>query len=150
MTDGSWYSGTPCGAWPRARACAPPAFSGPGPKPRSPASAPRITCKFDDKIDDTSRRIDRCVAWLSLPAADRPHFITLYYSEPDHEGHEFGPDAPETKAAVLKMDGLVGKLKAELDATGLPIDLVVVSDHGMVKVAGRLDHPRSVRRSDWL
>ena len=30
-----------------------------------------------------------------------------------------GPDAPETKAAVRKVDALVGKLKAGLDATGL-------------------------------
>ena len=29
---------------------------------------------------------------------------------------------------------MVGKLKAALDSTGLPIDLVLVSDHGMVKV----------------
>jgi alkaline phosphatase D len=34
------------------------------------------------------------------------------------------------------MDGLVGKLKSALDATGLPIDLVVVSDHGMAHVEG--------------
>ncbi len=46
------------------------------------------------------------------------------------------PTPPETKAAVLKVDKLVGKLKEGLDATGLPIDLVVVSDHGMVKVEG--------------
>jgi predicted AlkP superfamily pyrophosphatase or phosphodiesterase len=91
--------------------------------------------KFDDKIDPEAR-IDQVLAWLKLPEAERPHFITLYYSEPDHEGHEFGPDAPETKAAVLKVDGLVGKLKAGLDKTGLPVDLVVVSDHGMVKVRG--------------
>jgi alkaline phosphatase D len=32
------------------------------------------------------------------------------------------------------MDEQVGKLKAALKETGLPIDLVVVSDHGMVKV----------------
>ena len=49
-------------------------------------------------------RIDDAVALLHLPAADRPHFITIYFSEPDHEGHEFGPDAPETRAAALKMD----------------------------------------------
>jgi alkaline phosphatase D len=30
----------------------------------------------------------------------------------------------------------VGKLKAGLDASGLPVDLVVVSDHGMAKVEG--------------
>ena len=34
------------------------------------------------------------------------------------------------------MDGIVGKLKAALDSTGLPIDLVIVSDHGMVKSQG--------------
>ena len=34
------------------------------------------------------------------------------------------------------MDGLVGKLRDALQATGLPIDLVVVSDHGMVKSQG--------------
>jgi alkaline phosphatase D len=60
----------------------------------------------------------------------------MYYSEPDHEGHQFGPDAPETKAAVRKMDAMVGKLKAALGATHLPIDLVVVSDHGMARVEG--------------
>jgi alkaline phosphatase D len=81
-------------------------------------------------------RIDNALALLKLPAAERPHFITIYYSEPDHEGHAFGPDAPETRAAELKMDALVGKLKAALDSTGLPIDLVVISDHGMVKVEG--------------
>jgi alkaline phosphatase D len=34
------------------------------------------------------------------------------------------------------MDGMIGKLKKALDATKLPIDLVVVSDHGMVKEQG--------------
>ena len=34
------------------------------------------------------------------------------------------------------MDAIVGKLEAALKATGLPIDLVVVSDHGMVKSEG--------------
>ena len=71
-----------------------------------------------------------------MPEAERPHFITIYYSEPDHEGHEFGPDAPQTKAAVVKMDKLMGKLEKALNSTGLPIDLVVVSDHGMAKVEG--------------
>ena len=76
------------------------------------------------------------MALLRLPAADRPHFIAVYYSEPDHEGHEFGPDARETREAALRMDALVGKLRDALQATGLPIDLVVVSDHGMVKSEG--------------
>jgi alkaline phosphatase D len=135
VTDGSWYSGTPLWSLAESQGMRTACFFWPGSEAKIAGFRPTYYLKFDDKIDDTAR-IQQVLAWLRLPAADRPHFITLYYSEPDHEGHEFGPDAPETKAAVLKVDGLIGKLKAGLDATGLPIDLVVVSDHGMAKVEG--------------
>jgi len=135
VTDGSWYSGTPLWSLAESQGMRTACFFWPGSEAKIAGFQPSYYLKFDDKIDDTAR-IQQVLAWLRLPAADRPHFITLYYSEPDHEGHEFGPDAPETKAAALKVDGLVGKLKAGLDATGLPIDLVVVSDHGMAKVEG--------------
>ena len=135
MTDGSWYSGSPLWSLAESQGMRTACFFWPGSEAKIAGFRPTYYLHFDDKIDDTAR-IQQVLAWLRLPAADRPHFITLYYSEPDHEGHEFGPDAPETKAAVVKVDALVGKLKAGLDATGLPIDLVVVSDHGMAKVEG--------------
>jgi alkaline phosphatase D len=135
VTDGSWYSGTPLWSLAESQGMRTACFFWPGSEAKIAGFQPTYYLKFDDKIDDTAR-IQQVLAWLRLPPADRPHFITLYYSEPDHEGHEFGPDAPETKAAVVKVDGLIGKLKAGLDATGLPIDLVVVSDHGMAKVQG--------------
>ena len=135
VTDGSWYSGTPLWSLAESQGMRSACLFWPGSEAEIAGFRPTYYLKFDDKIDDTAR-IEQVLAWLRLPAADRPHFITLYYSEPDHEGHEFGPEAPETKAAVVKVDGLIGKLKAGLDATGLPIDLVVVSDHGMAKVQG--------------
>jgi predicted AlkP superfamily pyrophosphatase or phosphodiesterase len=135
VTDGSWYSGTPLWSLAESQGMRTACFFWPGSEAKIAGFQPTYYLKFDDKIDDTAR-IQQVLGWLRLPEADRPHFITLYYSEPDHEGHEFGPDAAETKAAVIKVDGLVGKLKAGLDATGLPIDLVVVSDHGMAKVQG--------------
>ena len=57
-------------------------------------------------------------------------------NEPDHSGHQFGPDSPEVRAAVTHhVDACVGKLKRDLDALHtLPIDLIVVSDHGPEKV----------------
>ena len=76
------------------------------------------------------------VSWLKLPPEQRPHFITLYYYQPDHSGHENGPDSPEVRDAVHHVDDLMGKLKSKLDALHLPIDLIVVSDHGMEKVQG--------------
>ena len=135
VTDGSWYSGTPLWSLAESQGMRSACLFWPGSEAKIAGFQPSYYLKFDDKIDDAAR-IQQVLAWLNLPAADRPHFITLYYSEPDHEGHEFGPDAPQTKAAVLKVDGLIGKLKAGLDKTGLPIDLVVVSDHGMARVQG--------------
>ncbi|HRG09510.1 MAG TPA: ectonucleotide pyrophosphatase/phosphodiesterase, partial [Cyclobacteriaceae bacterium] len=37
---------------------------------------------FDDTVDPR-KRVQQVVDWLKLPAADRPHMITLYFSFPD-------------------------------------------------------------------
>jgi predicted AlkP superfamily pyrophosphatase or phosphodiesterase len=140
VTDGSWYSGTPLWSLAESQGMRTACLFWPGSEAEIAGFRPTWYARFDPKTEATDAveqaRIDNALALLKLPEADRPHFITIYYSEPDHEGHEFGPDAPETKAAALKMDALVGKLKAALDSTGLPVDLVVVSDHGMVKEQG--------------
>lgn len=85
---------------------------------------------FDDTVDPR-KRVQQVLDWLKLPAADRPHMITLYFSFPDHEGHDFGPLALETQQAVLRADSLLGELMAGVKATRLPVNVVVVSDHGM-------------------
>jgi len=135
VTDGSWYSGVPLWSLAEQQGMRSACFFWPGSEAKIAGEVPTDYLHFDNKVDETVR-IDQVLAWLKQPEATRPHFITLYYSDVDHAGHEFGPDAPETKTAVAKVDGLVGKLHAELDATGLPIDLIVVSDHGMVKTRG--------------
>lgn len=135
VTDGSWYGGVPLWSLAESQGMRSACLFWPGSEAKIAGFRPSYYLHFDDKIDDNAR-IEQVLAWLRLPEADRPHFITLYYSEPDHEGHEFGPDAPETRAAVRKVDALMGKLKNGLDATELPIDLVVVSDHGMANREG--------------
>jgi len=135
VTDGSWYNGVPLWSLAESQGMRTACFFWPGSEAKIAGYRPTYYLHYDGRIGDAAR-IREVLAWLRLPPADRPHFITVYFSEPDHEGHRFGPDAPETKAAVLKMDALVGRLKAGLDATGLPVDLVVVSDHGMAKVEG--------------
>lgn len=135
VTDGSWYRGVPLWSLAESQGMRTACYFWPGSEAEIAGQRPTDYLKFDNQVDDNSR-IDQVVAWLKLPESTRPHFITLYYSEVDHAGHEYGPDAPETKAAVAKVDALVGKLHAELNATRLPIDLIVVSDHGMVKTQG--------------
>ena len=140
VTDGTWYTGTPLWSLAESQGMRAACLFWPGSEAQIAGFRPTYYARFDSKTEATDAvqqaRIDNTVALLKLPEADRPHFITIYYDEPDHEGHEYGPDAPETRAAVLKMDGMIGKLKAALDATHLPVDLVVISDHGMVKTEG--------------
>jgi alkaline phosphatase D len=147
VTDGSWYSGVPLWSLAESQGMRTACLFWPGSEAEIAGHRPTWYAQFDSKTEATDAvqqaRIHDAIALLRLPAASRPHLITIYYDEPDHEGHQFGPDAPETRAAVGKVDALVGKLKAALDSTALPIDLVVVSDHGMVKVEGgwiTLDH----------
>jgi predicted AlkP superfamily pyrophosphatase or phosphodiesterase len=140
VRDGSWYSGTPLWSLAESQGMHAACLYWPGSEAEIAGHRPTWYALFDNKtqasVEVEQARIDDAVALLHMPASERPHFITIYYSEPDHEGHEFGPDAPQTKAAVLKMDKLIGKLERALKATGLPINLVVVSDHGMAKTEG--------------
>ncbi len=77
------------------------------------------------------------IAWLSLPEAEKAALVTLYYSNADHAGHDFGPDAQQTGEAVHHLDALMGELVSRLKATGLPVNMIVVSDHGMAALADR-------------
>jgi len=140
VDDGSWYSGVPLWSLAESQGMRTACLFWPGSEAEIAGHRPTWYARFDSKTEATDpvlqARLDDLLVLLHLPDATRPHFITIYYDEPDHAGHEFGPDAPQTKAAVLKVDALVGKLKAALDSTRLPIDLVVLSDHGMAKQEG--------------
>jgi len=86
------------------------------------------------KQGDYQDRIDQIVQWLSLPQAQRPRFVASYFSLVDSMGHEFGPDAVQTRDAVHKLDALVGQLRTRLSKLSQDINLVIVSDHGMAQV----------------
>ena len=140
VRDGSWYSGTPLWSLAESQGMRSACLFWPGSEGEIAGQRPTWYAQFDNKTQATDEveqaRIDDAVALLKMPETERPHFITIYYSEPDHVGHQFGPDAPQTKTAVLKMDKLIGRLEKALKGTSLPIDLVVVSDHGMARVEG--------------
>ena len=51
--------------------------------------------KYDGGFPN-GKRVEKVLEWLKLPEAERPHFITLYFSDVDSAGHSFGPDAHET------------------------------------------------------
>ncbi|WP_350541771.1 ectonucleotide pyrophosphatase/phosphodiesterase, partial [Psychrobacter sp. CAL495-MNA-CIBAN-0180] len=86
------------------------------------------------KYSDYQSRVDQIIQWLSLPKAQRPRFIASYFSLVDSMGHEFGPDAPQTRDAVKQLDELMGKLQTRLSKLEQEVNLVIVSDHGMASI----------------
>lgn len=89
---------------------------------------------FDAAVSP-AQRVASALDWLRRPAATRPRFITLYFEAVDSAGHAYGPDAPETNAAVADVDRSIGTLVAGLGALGQPANVVVVADHGMAATA---------------
>lgn len=79
-------------------------------------------------------RISAVIDWLKLPEKERPHFVSLYFSLVDSQGHATGPNAKETGEAVLEADRLLGLLMTRLKEVELPVNVIVTSDHGMNEV----------------
>ncbi len=84
-------------------------------------------------------RVDKVLGWFDLPAENRPTMITLYFSDTDDAGHEFGPDAEETKYAALNADRYITRLMAGLKQREIDknVNIIIVSDHGMAAVDQR-------------
>ena len=90
---------------------------------------------FDARVPNADR-VTQVLDWLSLPADRAPSLITVYFGDVDDAGHRFGPDSPETDAAIARVDSAVGAITNGLKQRGLEerVNLVVVSDHGMARV----------------
>lgn len=88
--------------------------------------------KYDPGVSHQAR-VDSVLAWLALPPAERPAFVTLYFSEVDHAGHEYGPESPELVHAVAEVDSMIGRLVDGVRRLRLQnhVNVIIVSDHGM-------------------
>ena len=93
---------------------------------------------FDSKTKKETQ-IAQVVEWVKMPETKRPNFMTLYFSDVDHAGHDHGPDAEETRAAVEEVDRTLGELFSQIKQTKVPVNIFVVSDHGMANVEPMVD-----------
>jgi len=81
-------------------------------------------------------RIDKVLGWLDEPVNKRPTMLAMYFSITDDVGHEFGPDAEETKYAVWEADTYIKRLMDGLKARKIDkkVNVIIVSDHGVANV----------------
>jgi predicted AlkP superfamily pyrophosphatase or phosphodiesterase len=95
---------------------------------------------FDESVTEDAK-VDRILAWLDLPAAERPRLVMSWWHGADAAGHRHGPRSSEVDEAMQGEDAALARLLAGLDARGLWPDatLLVVSDHGMTDVGESVD-----------
>ena len=131
--DGSWYGGTPLWVLAEQQHLLTASFYWVGSEAAIKGIRPAYYYNYSEKIP-IGNRIKTVVEWLKLPPEKRPHLITFYLPQVDHAGHQYGPDAPETEKEVHFVDSAVYALTKAVKVTGLPVNYIFLSDHGMVKV----------------
>ena len=106
----------------------------------------------DKPLLEYESRIGEVLSLLKRPKKERPHLIMVYFDEPDHSGHNFGPRSEEVRAAVKRVDDMVGLLRkgiAKLNCAS-QIDLIVLSDHGMTDISyDRCINPYDYIKKEW-
>jgi predicted AlkP superfamily pyrophosphatase or phosphodiesterase len=134
VADGSWYGGTPLWVLAEKQRMLSASFYWVASESAIQGVRPTYYYVYNEKIG-INQRIARVKEWLELPEDKRPHMITMYFPQVDHDAHAHGPDSPEAAAAVRYVDEAIGKLVAALEPLNLPVNFIVVSDHGMAQVS---------------
>ncbi|KAJ6804996.1 uncharacterized protein M6B38_181405 [Iris pallida] len=80
-------------------------------------------------------RVDAALAYFDTDGDEEvPSLVTLYFDQPDHLGHQFGPDDEVITESVARIDDMIGRLIAGLEERRLfeDVNIVLLGDHGMV------------------
>lgn len=135
VADPRWWGGEPLWVTLQKHGRSAATMFWPGSEAPIAGQHPRYWHRFDAKVT-AAQRADQVLAWLDLPAGQRPGFITLYFDQVDHAAHADGPHSAGTLAAMGDVDAALQRLLDGLQARGLRdrTDLVVLSDHGMAEV----------------
>ena len=132
VQNGRWWLGEPIWITAEKQGQKTAPYFWPGSEAEIAGARPTYWKPYDGKVPNDARG-DTVLSWLDLPPGERPTFLTLYFSDVDNAGHDFSPDAVETRDAVLKVDNNLGRLIDGLKARGVfaQVNLIIVSDHGM-------------------
>lgn len=130
-----WWGGEPIWVTAEKQGLVSATFFFPGSETAVQGIRPSYWYTYDGSIPNRER-VDTVFNWLELPVAERPRIITLYFSDVDTVGHQYGPNAPEVGAAMREVDDEIAYLLAGLQQREMlgDVDLIITSDHGMAEV----------------
>jgi predicted AlkP superfamily pyrophosphatase or phosphodiesterase len=133
VEDSSWYDATPIWVLAEKQDMLSASFYWVGAESAIQGIRPTYYYKFNSRIT-MADRIQDTRNWLLLPEDKRPHLITFYIPDVDHEEHTHGVNSKQTEDAVHYVDNAVAHLVKTLDSLNLPINYIFVSDHGMTDI----------------
>ena len=132
-SEGIWYGGTPLWVLAEKQNMLSASYFWIGSEAPIQGIFPTYYYKYNG-LAPINQRINTVISWLKLPAEKRPHLITFYFPQVDHEGHKHGPDSKEVEEAVHFIDSAVYQLTEAVKTTGLKVNYIFLSDHGMTNV----------------
>ncbi|MFY0601387.1 MAG: alkaline phosphatase family protein [Cyclobacteriaceae bacterium] len=130
IKDGSWYGGVPIWSLAEKNEMLTASYFWIGSEAEIQGFMPTYMKSYNSAIPN-KKRFDQVIDWLEMDAELRPHLITAYFSSTDDAGHDFGPESQEVRSEVLRLDSLFGDFIDQLQEIELPINVMIVSDHGM-------------------
>ncbi|SFU16319.1 Predicted pyrophosphatase or phosphodiesterase, AlkP superfamily [Algoriphagus locisalis] len=134
VQDGSWYGGTPLWVLAEQNDMVSASYFFVGSEADVQGVYPTYYYPYDGRVSNMTR-VTEVFKWLELPEEKRPRLITLYFSDMDDTGHRYGPSNDEKLTTTLtKLDYELGALFEGLKSYDLDINVIVVSDHGMMDV----------------
>ncbi len=133
VSEGKWYGGTPLWVLAEQQKMLSASFFWVASEADIQGIKPTYHYIYNEKTP-IGKRIQTVKDWLSLPEARRPHLITLYFPDVDHDAHTYGPEQPIVKNSVQFVDSSINALQQALAPLNLPINYIFVSDHGMTTV----------------
>lgn len=133
VTDSSWYGGDPLWDLAENQHMLSASFYWVASESAILGVRPTYYYNYNEAIS-MDHRIEAVKAWLQLPEEKRPHLITFYFPEVDHQEHRYGVDSKETEQAVQLVDDGMGKMVKTIGSLGLPVNFIFLSDHGMMDV----------------
>ncbi|MBP7939852.1 MAG: alkaline phosphatase family protein [Sediminibacterium sp.] len=133
VSEGKWYGGTPLWVLAEQQKMIAASFFWVASEADIQGIKPTYHYIYNEKTP-IGKRIQTVKDWLSLPEARRPHLITLYFPDVDHDAHTYGPEQPIVKNSVQFVDSSINALQQALAPLNLPINYIFVSDHGMTTV----------------
>jgi len=138
VRDASWYRGEPLWVTAEKQGMVSASYFWPGSEAPIGGVYPSMFRRFNTKVPDFER-VDTVLAWLALPAAHRPHFVTLYFSDVDHAGHTMGPLSAMLDTAAHDVDAAIGRLLDGVERLQFKdrVAIVMVADHGMSEISRR-------------